>query len=357
MPPPPTPAAPPVDAPAEAASSTPAFMSFDREQWATLRANTPLLLGEDEIRQLRGLNEPISVDEVVDVFLPLSRLVNLHVMAARGLLQVTDTFLGRPSVSPPFIVAIAGSVAAGKSTTARVLRALLARWPDHPHVDLVTTDGFLYPNAVLSARGLMQRKGFPESYDVGRLLRFLADVKAGQPEVAAPVYSHLTYDVVPGEHHVVHRPDILIVEGINVLQAPAAGARDDSAPGPGHAAADAARPRLVVSDFFDFSIYVDADERSLRRWYVERFLKLRDTAFQRPESYFHRYASLSEPEAVETALRIWDEINYVNLKQNIEGTRDRATVVLRKGGEHAVEEVRLKRAPVPVAPAAVKGAK
>jgi type I pantothenate kinase len=314
-------------------------MRFTREQWATLRANTPLLLGEDELRRLRGVNEPVSAREVADVLLPLSRLVSLYVAAARGLLQVTDRFLGRPSLSPPFIVGIAGSVAAGKSTIARVLRALLARWPDHANVDLVTTDGFLYPNAVLTARGLMQRKGFPESYDVARLLRFLADVKSGRPEVAAPVYSHLTYDVVPGDQIVVRRPDVLIVEGINVLQAPPV--RDDGEAG--------ARPRLVVSDFFDFSIYVDADEESLRRWYVERFLKLRDTAFRRPESYFHRYASLSEPEAVETAQRIWSEINYVNLKQNIEGTRERATVVLRKGADHLVEEVRLRRAPlVPV---------
>jgi type I pantothenate kinase len=327
-------------------------MSFTREQWARLRASTPLPLGEDELRQLRGLNEPISLEEVTDVFLPLSRLVNLYVTAARRLLQVTDTFLGRPSLSPPFVVAIAGSVAAGKSTIARVLRALLARWPDHPQVELVTTDGFLYPNAVLDARGLMRRKGFPESYDVARLLRFLADVKAGRPEVEAPVYSHLTYDVIPGEHVVVRRPDILIVEGINVLQAPGAtGPRDDGA---GSTTDGGWRPRVVVSDFFDFSIYVDADEPSLRRWYVERFLKLRDTAFRRPESYFHRYASLTESEAVETAVRIWEEINYVNLTQNIEGTRDRATLVLRKGPDHLVEEVRLKRAPL--APATVRRA-
>ena len=321
--------------------SAPPFMSFTREQWAMLRASTPLPLGEEELRQLRGLNEPISVEEVADVFLPLSRLVNLYVTAARGLLQVTDTFLGRPSLSPPFVVAIAGSVAAGKSTIARVLRALLARWPDHPRVELVTTDGFLFPNAVLDARGLMRRKGFPESYDVGRLLRFLADVKGGRAEVIAPVYSHLTYDVVADERVVVQRPDVLIVEGINVLQPPSASSAG-------------AQPRAVVSDFFDFSIYVDADEASLRRWYVERFLKLRDTAFRRPESYFHRYATLTEAEAVATAERIWDEINYVNLKQNIEGTRDRATLVLRKGANHLVEEVRLRRAPVPVAPAAVR---
>ncbi len=333
--------------PTAAPPPAPPFKTFTRAQGATLRASTPLLLGEEELRQLRGLTEPISVEEVEDVVLPLSRLVNLYVTAARGLLQVTDTFLGRPSLSPPFVVAIAGSVAAGKSTIARVLRALLARWPDHPSVGLVTTDGFLYPNAVLEARGLMRRKGFPESYDVARLVRFLADVKSGRPEVEAPVYSHLTYDVVPGEHVMVRRPDILILEGINVLQAPAAtGAREDGDGVP--------RPRVVVSDFFDFSIYVDADEPSLRRWYVERFLKLRDTAFRRPESYFHRYASLSEAEAVETAERIWEEINYVNLKQNIEGTRERATLVLKKGGDHLVEEVRLKRAPL--APATVRRA-
>ena len=229
-------------------------MRFTREQWATLRANTPLLLDEDELRRLRGLNEPMPVDEVADIYLPLSRLINLYVEAARDLLQVTDRFLGRPSLAPPFVVAIAGSVAAGKSTTARVLRALLARWPAHPTVELVTTDGFLHPNAELEARGLMQRKGFPESYDVARLLRFLTDLKSGKAEIHAPVYSHLVYDVVAGAHTTVRRPDVLILEGINVLQAPSASARD----------AQDGRPRLMVSDFIDFSIYVDADESSLR---------------------------------------------------------------------------------------------
>jgi type I pantothenate kinase len=316
------------------APSAPPFMRFARAEWATLRASTPLLLGEPELESLRGLNEPMPIEEVVEVFLPLSRLVNLHVTAARRLLQVTDTFLGRPSLSPPFVIGIAGSVAAGKSTIARVMRALLAHWPAHPKVELVTTDGFLLPNAELEARGLMRRKGFPESYDVARLLRFLADVKAGEPEVHAPVYSHLTYDVVPGESSAVRRPDVLIVEGINVLQGPEA-ARDGDGAG---------RPRVVVSDFFDFSIYVDADEASLEDWYVQRFLTLRDTAFRRPESYFHRFSLLSEPEAVAMAHKIWREINYVNLKHNIEGTRERATVILRKGPAHAVEEVRLRRA-------------
>jgi type I pantothenate kinase len=317
--------------------SAPPFMRFTREQWATLRASTPLSLTEPELAELRGLNEPMPLQEVEEIFLPLSRLINLHVSAAKRLLQVTDTFLGRPSLTPPFVIGVAGSVAAGKSTIARVLRALLARWPAHPHVDLVTTDGFLYPNAVLEERGLMRRKGFPESYDAPRLLRFLADVKAGLPEVEAPVYSHLVYDLVPDESIVVRRPDILILEGINVLQAPPR-ARGDGG------------PRVMVSDFFDFSLYVDADEPSLRAWYVERFRRLRDTAFRQPESFFHRFASLTEQEAVDMAVAIWEEINYVNLVENIEGTRERATVILRKGPRHAVEEVRLRRTPTMPAP-------
>jgi type I pantothenate kinase len=325
--------------------STPPYMSFARAQWATLRASTPLLLDEDELRRLRGVNEPMPVDEVAQIYLPLSRLVNLYVEAARDLLQVTDRFLGRPSLAPPFVVAIAGSVAAGKSTTARVLRALLARWQSHPHVELVTTDGFLHPNAVLEARGLMHRKGFPESYDVARLLRFLADVKSGRPEVEAPLYSHLSYDIVPGARTLVRRPDVLILEGINVLQASGPAVREE---GDG-------RPRLMVSDFIDFSIYVDADEHSLEQWYVRRFLSLRDTAFRDPASYFHRYAALSEDEAVQTASRIWRDINHVNLVQNIVGTRERATVILRKGADHAIEEVRLRRAPI--APARLRRAK
>jgi type I pantothenate kinase len=322
------PSAEPLEAP-----FAPPFMTFSRAQWAPLRAQTPLLVGEDELEKLRGVNEPMPVHEVSEIFLPLSRLVNLHVTAARRLLQVTDTFLMRPSLSPPFVIGVAGSVAVGKSTIARVMRALLARWPEHPRVDLVTTDGFLLPNAVLEARGLMRRKGFPESYDVSRLLRFLADVKAGLPTVDAPVYSHLSYDVVPDEQVAIRRPDVLIVEGINVLQGPEA-SRDGDRPG---------RPRVVVSDFFDFSIYVDADEESLERWYVNRFLTFRDTAFRSPESYFHRYSRLSESEALETARTIWREINLVNLRQNIVGTRERATVILRKAADHAIEEVRLRR--------------
>jgi type I pantothenate kinase len=312
--------------------AVPIYTRFTRDQWAALRDSTPLLLSAAEIDALRGVNEPTSAAEIGDVLLPLSRLINLYATAARELLQVTDRFLGRPSVTPPFVVAIAGSVAAGKSTVARVLRAVLARWPAHPHVALVTTDGFLHPNAVLEARGLMGRKGFPESYDVGRLLRFLTAVKDGAAVADAPVYSHLVYDVVPGETLPVRRPDVLILEGINVLQPPSAPAAE--------------RGRLAVSDFIDFSIYVDADEADLRRWYVDRFLRLRDTAFRDPRSYFRRYAELSAADAVATAERIWAEINYVNLKENIEATRERATVILRKGPSHAVEEVRLRRAPL-----------
>lgn len=308
------------------------YMSFSRAQWAALRDHTPLGLSAAEIERLRGLDEPTTAEDVGDVLHPLSRLINLYATAARELSQVTDRFLGRSSVAPPFVVAVAGSVAAGKSTVARVLRAVLARWPAHPRVALVTTDGFLHPNAVLASRGLMQRKGFPESYDVARLLRFLAEVKGGAERVDAPVYSHLTYDVLAGEAHAVERPDILILEGINVLQPPPADRAE--------------RGRLYVSDYVDFSIYVDAAEDDLERWYVQRFLRLRDTAFRDPQSYFHRYAALGEAEAVATARRIWAEINYVNLKENIEATRERATVILRKGAGHAVEEVRLRRAPL-----------
>ena len=269
------------------------------------------------------------LDEVVQVYLPLSRLLNLYVSATQDLYKVTDTFLGKPTSKVPYIVGIAGSVAGGKSTTARILRALLARWPDHPEVDLVTTDGFLYPNRVLEERGLMYRKGFPESYDVGRLLRFVNDVKSGRPEVAAPVYSHLVYDVLPDETKLVCQPDVMILEGLNVLQT-ANGEQIDV-------------PETSISDFFDFSIYVDADAADLERWYVDRFLTLRDTVFQHKDSYFNRYASLSTEEAKDVAKSIWAEINGPNLAQNIKPTRERARLILEKGPDHSVRSVKLRK--------------
>ena len=305
------------------------FVTFDRREWARLRAATPMTLTDQDLMTLRGINEFVSLDEVADIYLPLSRLLNLYVGAAQGLHQVTDTFLGKPAHPVPYIIGIAGSVAVGKSTFARILRALLARWPNHPKVDLVTTDGFLYPNRVLEERGLMNRKGFPESYDLRRLTRFMAELKSGTVEVRAPVYSHLVYDIVPGDETLVKRPDIVLVEGLNVLQTP-----------------DGARRRTIrtfVSDFFDFGIYIDADEADVEEWYVARFLTLRDTAFRDPRSYFRRYADLSTDEAVATARRIWTEINGINLRDNIQPTRDRARLVLRKGGDHSVQEVRLRK--------------
>ena len=304
-------------------------MTFSRNEWARLRATTPMTLIDDDLKTLRGINEYVSLEEVADVYLPMSRLLNLYVAAAQGLHNVTDRFLGKPARPVPYIVGIAGSVAVGKSTFARILRALLARWPNHPKVDLVTTDGFLYPNRVLEERGLMNRKGFPESYDLRRLMRFMAELKSGADEVRAPVYSHLVYDIVPDKEAVVAQPDIVLVEGLNVLQTP-----------------DSARRRSIrtfVSDFFDFSIYLDADEHDVEEWYVARFLTLRDTAFRDPRSYFRRYADLSTEEAVTTARRIWAEINGLNLRENIRPTRNRARLILRKAADHAVREVRLRK--------------
>ena len=301
------------------------YETFTRDEWRARRAATPLTLDADDLDELRGLNEALDLDEVESVYLPLSRLVNLHVAAVRGRQDATQVFLDRAQDRVPYVIGVAGSVAVGKSTTARVLRALLARWPDHPRVDLVTTDGFLYPNAELEKRGLLGRKGFPESYDVRRLLEFLRGVKSGSEEMRAPTYSHLTYDVLPSEHDIVVRtPDILIVEGLNVLQV-------------------SRGTTTFVSDFFDLSIYVDADVDDVRRWYVERFHTLRRTVFTRPDSYFQRYAELSDQEATETALQIWQDINERNLVANIEPTRDRADVILRKAADHHVDEVRLRR--------------
>ena len=298
------------------------YVELRREQWRELRKNTPLPLTLEELVRLRGLGDPVDLAEVVDVYLPLSRLISLQVEARQRLHETTTAFLGEPGSKVPFIIGIAGSVAVGKSTTARLLRTLLARWPDHPHVDLVTTDGFLYPRAELLRRGLMSRKGFPESYDRRGLLRFVSEVKSGAEEVRAPVYSHLAYDILPDEEQLVRRPDILIVEGLNVLQ-------------PG--------PRLAVSDLFDFSVYVDAHTEDIERWYIERFLALRSTAFADPTSHFHHYAALSDAEAREEAGALWKRINEPNLVSNILPTRPRATLVLRKGSDHRISRVRLRK--------------
>jgi len=304
------------------------YVDLNRAEWARLRASTPLPLSEAQLNPLGGLTERVSSDEVIDVYLPLSRLLNLYVGATQRLREATSTFLGRGTdLRVPYVIGIAGSVAVGKSTTSRILKALLSHWPNHPQVDLVTTDGFLLPQRELEARGLLERKGFPESYDVRRLLRFLADVKSGLPEVAAPVYSHLSYDVVPNEYQVVRRPDIVIVEGLNVLQTRMK--RGTS-------------PTMFVSDFFDFTMYVDARESDIEHWYVERFMTLRATVFQNPSSYFHRYAALTTQEAEETARRIWRTINLVNLRDNVLPTRERAHLVLEKGRDHAVRRVRLR---------------
>lgn len=311
-----------------ATASLSRFLSFDRESWARLGKSTPLTLSEADLEQLQSLNDALSMDEVAQIYLPLSRLLNLHVGAAQSLFRASQTFLGNREQPVPFIIGLAGSVAVGKSTTARVLQALLCRWPNHPSVALVTTDGFLLPNAVLEARGIMHRKGFPESYDRPELVRFLASVKAGAIEARAPVYSHQRYDIVPGEVQVVRRPDVVIVEGLNVLQVPPA---------------EHAETQLFPSDFFDYSIYVDADEADIESWYIERFLRLRDTVFQDPASYFHRYAALSEADARATAADIWARINQVNLRENILPTRPRARLILRKGAHHRVEQVQLRR--------------
>lgn len=288
-----------------------------------------MTLDEQDLDQLRGINEQIALDEVADVFLPLSRLLNLYVAAAQELHMATYRFLGGPAAKVPFIIGLAGSVAVGKSTTARILQALLSRWPDHVDVALITTDGFLRPNAWLQKHNLMHRKGFPESYDVRRLLRFVADLKAGRPSVTAPVYSHLTYDIVAGEKIRVNQPDIVILEGINVLQT-----TPQHTDKPSH---------LYVSDFFDFSIYVDAEPEMIERWFLERFHTLRDTAFQSPESYFHRYAGMTRDEADTFARGVWRDINAVNLLENIAPTRERADLILKKGADHAIEEIRLRK--------------
>ena len=305
------------------------FRVFTREEWAALRADTPMTLTVDDLVKLQSSHDPISIEEVVAIYLPLSRLLSLYAAATQGLFKATQRFLLAEDGKVPYIIGLAGSVSAGKSTTARVLKALLSRWSNTPKVELITTDGFLYPNAVLEADGLMERKGFPESYDGTALIRFLSEIKAGKRQVQAPVYSHLVYDVVPNEYVTVDRPDILIVEGLNVLLPNRLPRDGKSIP--------------FVSDFFDFSIYLDADEDQLERWYVERFMRLRETAFRDPRSFFSKYATLTDEEAVQTAKGIWHRINLPNLQENILPTRPRADLVLTKGASHRIERVALRK--------------
>ena len=303
------------------------YLRFGRDEWADLRAATPLTLSEADLDSLRGINESIDLDEVAAVYLPLTRLLNLYVSATQQLHRVSGEFLGTSSAPKvPYIIGIAGSVAVGKSTFARILQALLARWPDHPKVDLVTTDGFLYPNKVLDERGIMNRKGFPESYDTRRLLQFLRELKSAAETASAPVYSHVVYDVVEGQTVDVSRPDIVILEGLNVLQV-----------GPPGVATE------FVSDYFDFSIYIDAEEAHIEEWYVQRFMKLRDTVFQNPDSFFRHFADLSHDQAIDVAKSIWHDINGKNLRENIEPTKSRAALLLRKGPDHRVTDVSLRR--------------
>ncbi|QKS73353.1 type I pantothenate kinase [Paenalkalicoccus suaedae] len=301
------------------------FLSFTRKEWAALRESYPMEVTQEEVERLKGVNVALNLDEIADIYLPLTRLLHLHAIASQELYRSRNVFLKKQEKKVPYIIGIAGSVAVGKSTFARVLHTLMSRWDRHPRVDLVTTDGFLYPNAELEKRGIMNKKGFPESYNVQELLRVLAEIKSGKSVVEAPVYSHLTYDIIPGEKQVVEQPDIVIIEGINVLQPPKQ------------------QGGVYVSDYFDFSIYVDAAEEDIFTWYVERFKSLRQTAFRNPESYFRKYAELTDEEADATAKDIWQRINQPNLRNNILPTRQRADLILRKGDHHFVSEILMRK--------------
>lgn len=303
-------------------------MSFDRERWSELRNSVPMTLSESDLKELQGINEKLTMEEAVEIYLPLSRLLNLYVAARQNRNSILHQFLDKKEKAPPFIIGIAGSVAVGKSTTARLLKALLSRWENHPKVELVTTDGFLYPNEVLEEKGLMSKKGFPESYDIKRLVKFVSDVKACKRNVTAPVYSHLTYNITD-DVKCVDLPDVLIIEGLNVLQS------GMNYPHEPH--------RVFISDFLDFSLYVDADSQQIKEWYINRFMKFRDGAFTKPGSYFSHYTKLSNQAALDKAEGIWSSINGLNLEQNILPTRERAHLILRKGADHMVEEVLLRK--------------
>ena len=306
-----------------------AYLSFDRAKWCQFRENTPLTLTEDDLVKLRGVNESVSLPEVRDIYLPLSRLLHLYITATQELHRASGAFLGSPEPKVPYIIGVAGSVAVGKSTTSRVLQALLSRWPSHPQVSVVTTDGFIYPTAELESRGLMHRKGFPESYDINRLLAFLRAIKSGEPCVTAPVYSHHLYDIVPDQVIEVRKPDIVIVEGLNILQT------GTQKPGP--------QPQQFVSDFFDFTVFVDAPNDVIRQWYIDRVWTFCQGPFQDPSAYFHFLAKLNHEEAIQFAAKVWREINELNLVENILPFRERAQLILQKRADHSVQQVLLRK--------------